>query len=142
MEPNSLYTPDMSFFVEKKSYKFCNLYCLPLYLIGLLPEVVSLAEEEVPLGVERLPHLAQPTVAAAALQAVLVPELVHRLNIHQSSQSSAGQRNAGISSHSQPNLGSRTGICSHGPNQTLSFFAVCFILIVDIRARETISTNR
>ena len=74
MEPNSLYTPEMSFFVEKKSYKFCNLlYCLPLYLIGLLPEVVSLAEEEVPLGVERLPHLAQPTVAAAALQAVLVP---------------------------------------------------------------------
>ena len=43
------------------------------------PEVVSLAEEEVPLGVERLAHLPQSGVTAAALQAVLVPVEVHGL---------------------------------------------------------------
>ena len=42
-------------------------------------EVVSLAEEEVPLGVERLTDLAQSGVTAAALQAVLVPVEVHGL---------------------------------------------------------------
>ena len=43
-------------------------------------EVVSLAEQEVPLGVERVAHLPQPGVTAAALEAVLVPEHVQRLN--------------------------------------------------------------
>ena len=42
-------------------------------------EVVSLAEQEVPLGVERLTHLAQSGVTAAALQTVLVPVEVHGL---------------------------------------------------------------
>ena len=40
------------------------------------PEIVPLAEEEVPLGVQTMSHLAQPGVAAAALEAVLVPEHV------------------------------------------------------------------
>ena len=43
------------------------------------PEVVSLAEEEVPLGVEAVAHLAQPGVTAAALETVLVPEHVQGL---------------------------------------------------------------
>ena len=43
------------------------------------PEVVSLAEEEVPLGVERLTDLAQSGVTAAALETVLVPVEVHGL---------------------------------------------------------------
>ena len=43
------------------------------------PEVVSLAEEEVPLGVERLAHLPQSGVTAAALETVLVPVEVHGL---------------------------------------------------------------
>ena len=42
-------------------------------------EVVSLAEQEVPLGVERLPHLPQSGVTAAALETVLVPVEVHGL---------------------------------------------------------------
>ena len=42
-------------------------------------EVVSLAEEEVPLGVERLTDLAQSGVTAAALETVLVPVEVHGL---------------------------------------------------------------
>ena len=42
-------------------------------------EVVSLAEQEVPLGVQRLAHLPQPGVTAAALEAVLVPEQVESL---------------------------------------------------------------
>ena len=42
-------------------------------------EVVSLAEEEVPLGVERLAHLPQSGVTAAALETVLVPVEVHGL---------------------------------------------------------------
>ena len=42
-------------------------------------EVVSLAEQEVPLGVERVAHLPQPGVTAAALEAVLVPVEVHGL---------------------------------------------------------------
>ena len=42
-------------------------------------EVVPLAEEEVPLGVQTMSHLAQPGVAAAALEAVLVPEHVQGL---------------------------------------------------------------
>ena len=46
------------------------------------PEVVSLAEEEVPLGVERLTHLPQSGVTAAALEAVLVPEEVHGLRYY------------------------------------------------------------
>ena len=43
------------------------------------PEIVSLAEEEVALGVERVAHLTQPGVTAAALEAVLVPEQVESL---------------------------------------------------------------
>ena len=42
-------------------------------------EVVSLAEEEVPLGVERLTDLTQSGVTAAALETVLVPVEVHGL---------------------------------------------------------------
>ena len=42
-------------------------------------EVVSLAEEEVPLGVQRLAHLAQPGVTAPALETLLVPEQVQSL---------------------------------------------------------------
>ena len=42
-------------------------------------EVVSLAEQEVPLGVERVADLAQPGVTAAALETVLVPEHVQSL---------------------------------------------------------------
>ena len=44
------------------------------------PEVISLAEDEVPLGEERGADLAEAAVAAAALEAVLVPEHVQRLN--------------------------------------------------------------
>lgn len=40
------------------------------------PEVVPLAEDEVRLGVQRGADLAESTVAAAALEAVLVPEEV------------------------------------------------------------------
>lgn len=43
------------------------------------PEIVPLAEEEVPLGVQTVAHLAQPGIAAAALEAVLVPEHVQGL---------------------------------------------------------------
>ena len=42
-------------------------------------EVVSLAEQEVPLGVERVADLPQPGVTAAALETVLVPEHVQSL---------------------------------------------------------------
>ena len=42
-------------------------------------EVVPLAEEEVPLGVQRLAHLAQPGVTAPALETLLVPEQVQSL---------------------------------------------------------------
>jgi len=43
------------------------------------PEIVSLAEEQVPLGVEGVPHLPQPAVTAPALQTVLVPVHVQSL---------------------------------------------------------------
>ena len=43
------------------------------------PEIIPLAEEEVPLGVEAVAHLTQPGVTAAALEAVLVPEHVQGL---------------------------------------------------------------
>ena len=43
------------------------------------PEVISLAEDEVPLGEERGADLAEAAVAAAALEAVLVPVHVQRL---------------------------------------------------------------
>ena len=43
------------------------------------PEVVPLAEQEVPLSVETVAHLPQPGVTAAALEAVLVPEHVQGL---------------------------------------------------------------
>lgn len=43
------------------------------------PEVISLAEDEVPLGEERGADLSEATVAAAALEAVLVPVHVQRL---------------------------------------------------------------
>ena len=43
-------------------------------------EVVSLAEQEVPLGVERVADLAQPGVTAATLETVLVPEHVQSLH--------------------------------------------------------------
>lgn len=43
------------------------------------PEVVPLAENKVRFGVERGTDLAEPAVAAAALEAVFVPEEVERL---------------------------------------------------------------
>ena len=43
------------------------------------PEIISLTEQQVPLGVERVAHLAQPGVTAAALETVLVPEHVQSL---------------------------------------------------------------
>lgn len=43
------------------------------------PKVVSLAENEVRLGIERGAHLAEARVAASALEAVLVPVHVQRL---------------------------------------------------------------
>lgn len=43
------------------------------------PQVVSAAQDEVGLGVEGGAHLAQAAVAAGALEAVLVPVLVQRL---------------------------------------------------------------
>ena len=43
------------------------------------PEVIPLAEQQVPLGVQTVAHLPQPGVAAAALEAVLVPEHVQSL---------------------------------------------------------------
>ena len=44
-------------------------------------EVVTLAEQEVPLGVEGLTHLAQPGVTAPALEALLVPVEVKGLTM-------------------------------------------------------------
>ena len=46
-------------------------------------EVVPLAEEEVPLGVQGLAHLAQPGVTAPALEALLVPVEVKGLTMSQ-----------------------------------------------------------
>ena len=46
------------------------------------PEVISLAEDEVPLGEERGADLAEAAVAAAALETVLVPEHVQSLQHH------------------------------------------------------------
>lgn len=46
---------------------------------ALLPQVVPPTEDEVGFGVERGAHLAQPAVAAGALQAVLVPVLIKGL---------------------------------------------------------------
>ena len=40
------------------------------------PQVVSFAQHQIPFGVQSRPHFAQSTVAAAALQAILVPKLV------------------------------------------------------------------
>jgi len=40
------------------------------------PQVVPLAEHQVALGVQRGAHFAQAAVAAAALEAVLVPQHV------------------------------------------------------------------
>ncbi len=48
-------------------------------LTRLSPEVVPLAKDEVSLCVQRRSHLAQPAVAAAALEAVLVPIQVQSL---------------------------------------------------------------
>ena len=45
-------------------------------------EVVPLAEEEVPLGVEAVTHLPQPGVTAPALEALLVPVEVKGLTIY------------------------------------------------------------
>ena len=63
-----------------------HLECRDYFLAGSTvacgakqPEVVSLAEEEVPLGVQRLAHLAQPGVTAPALETLLVPEQVQSL---------------------------------------------------------------
>ena len=63
-----------------------HLECRDYFLAGSTvacgakqPEVVSLAEEEVPLGVERLAHLPQSGVTAAALETVLMPVEVHGL---------------------------------------------------------------
>ena len=47
---------------------------------GDQPEIVSLTEQQVALGVERVADLAQPGVTAAALEAVLVPEHVQSLH--------------------------------------------------------------
>ena len=44
-----------------------------------LPEVISLAKNEVSFGVESRANLAQPAVAAAALQAVFMPVHVQGL---------------------------------------------------------------
>ena len=44
-------------------------------------EVVTLAEQEVPLGVQGLTHLAQPGVTAPALEALLVPVEVKGLTM-------------------------------------------------------------
>ena len=46
---------------------------------GRPPQVVTPAQDEVGLGVERGAHLAQAAVTAGALEAVLVPVLVQRL---------------------------------------------------------------
>ena len=46
-------------------------------------EVVTLAEEEVPLGVQGLTHLAQPGVTAPALETLLVPVEVKGLTMLQ-----------------------------------------------------------
>ena len=40
------------------------------------PQIVALAQHEIPFGVERRSHLAQSAVTAAALETVLVPEKV------------------------------------------------------------------
>lgn len=45
----------------------------------VIPEIIPFAEYEIGLGVQRGSDLAQATVAAAALEAVLVPEQVQRL---------------------------------------------------------------
>ena len=44
-----------------------------------LPQVVPLAEHHIPLGVEHVPHLPQPALTAAALQAILVPVITQGL---------------------------------------------------------------
>ena len=55
------------------------------------PEVISLAEDEVPLGEERGADLAEAAVAAAALEAVLVP--VHVQGLQQVPEQT-GKRNS------------------------------------------------
>ena len=50
-----------------------------LVVVILSPQIVSLAEEQVPLGVEGVSHLPQPAVTAPALQTVLVPVHVQSL---------------------------------------------------------------
>lgn len=60
---------------------------IPLLLLALLlpkhpialPEIVTSTQDQVGLLVERAAHLAQSAVAGAALETVLVPELVDRL---------------------------------------------------------------
>lgn len=46
---------------------------------AILPQVVSLAEDEVGFGVQGGAHLAQPALAAGTLQAVFMPELIQGL---------------------------------------------------------------
>merc|ERR1712080_779124 len=43
------------------------------------PEVVALAQQKVPLRVQRLTHLTQSAITAATLEAILMPILVNRL---------------------------------------------------------------
>ena len=45
--------------------------------MSIVPEVVSLAEDEVCFGEESGSHFSQTTSAAGAFEAVLVPVLVH-----------------------------------------------------------------
>ena len=71
MEPNNLVRSlGMSWLIRWE--------CPPNYYS---PEIVPLAEKEVPLGVQTVAHLSQPGVAAAALEAVLVPEHVQGLEV-------------------------------------------------------------
>ena len=62
-----------------KSGEPTSPYPTPSDLVPHPPEVVPPAEQQVGLGEERGAHLAQAAVAAGALEAVLVPELVQGL---------------------------------------------------------------
>ena len=67
------------------------------------PEVISLAEDEVPLGEERGADLAEAAVAAAALEAVLVP--VHVQGLQQVPEQMGGEDRVSALSHWTPLAG-------------------------------------
>lgn len=46
--------------------------------IAVQPHVVALAQQEILTRVQRGAHIAEPTIAASALQAILVPEQIER----------------------------------------------------------------